>query len=379
MLSGHVTQRLASNILLATFPEGFDERKLTLSTLDIAHHRLDPSSHLAVGACGTRPDLIILGRMAPSFMPKPSPPRSMPKPLRPGFLGYSTMTGSSKTLPSASSQCLIAVSSSGGLDFSDDEIRHIAGQTAEGTHWLANRELVANVTFIYEQHNVTIPGDKLVPNTTMASEFSGVVYNDSLYCFHRYNVFDGSSWKGDEKIPSTNIGSGISAVVYDDNIYCFHQGSGSDSSTIWYNVFYRSSWKGDNKIPYTTTSSGPSAVVRDNCIFCFHKGSRHLCLAIFHEQSWTKDILIGGIGIEVRYRTFDKISTDSDYDTFESIWRNPVLKQLGYDQDYYGCMKLGMTSATNMTRRALTSPSSPVPTGMVRLCLPRQRQALHAV
>ncbi|MCJ1313569.1 hypothetical protein MMC25_007248 [Agyrium rufum] len=470
-LGGRVTQHLTPNILLAKVDEHLDGRQLSSATSEIPTE-LDEYSKLAVQAWRLRVnrtwsqkeiDTHGLGWDSPGFE---QPQTDGGHVHRAAVAVRPQAVVNNDRLTGRVAIGLVMVSGSGtNQGFTSDEILNMIGQTAEATQYWTSVEPAADISFVYENFPVTIPGEMQVPNTTMSSGLSAAVYKDKVYAFHQgtkedqlwYNEFDGTNWTGDQQVPNTSASSDLSTAVLNDKLYCFHQGlkpdeiwynvfdgswagdvqvpktstssclsvvnyngklycfhQGSSNNQLWYNVFDGTTWTGDIQVPNTSTSMDISVAIYNGELYCFHSGvdPTQLWYNAFDGTSWQGDIQVadtvlstglsavvfGGAiycfhqgagspnlmyvniytglfwsGVQVLdgtvlsaapsavafgnqiycfhqdyrangqlwYRPFDLISPGfyaGDYDVLESVWRNPVLKQMGYSQDMAGCI-----------------------------------------
>jgi hypothetical protein len=304
-LGGRVTQVLAPNVLLATFPEGTDTGKLQLqlqmSTLDIPNE-VDDSARLAIEAWQSR-----VNRVPDEHEKKteglPWDAEGFDAPMKLSNEDIKEDADSNTVAVSGKNKWnndvlvgnvavgLVMVDSTGPVKFTDAEIKDLIGQAQEGTQFLTSCEPAADITFTWENHHVTVPGELKVPSTTMTSGLSAVVWNKKLYAFHQgtgdttriwYNVWNGKTWEGNGGVPDTTTAGTISAVVYKNNLYCFHQGAGSAKEQVRYNVWDGHSWKGDQAIAGTTTTSGISTVVYKDKLYVFHQGSGGASTRIYY-------------------------------------------------------------------------------------------------
>src|SRR5260221_11658204 len=193
-LDGRVTQHLAPNILLANFHDDFDERMLDLSTTTIPAG-LPYNSRIAVDAWLLRVNRTPSNKeIETDGLAWNTPGYDSPE-IDDGALitaaDAARLKVSNDVLLGQVAVGLVIVSCSGGLDFTDDEIKKVVGQTAEGTHFLAGLEPAANVSFVYDQYYVTNPGDKQVPSTSITNGPSAVNYNNKLYGFHKGGASNG--------------------------------------------------------------------------------------------------------------------------------------------------------------------------------------------
>jgi len=295
---GRVTQILSPSILLATFPEDFDKGKLNLSTHDIPDG-IDGKSRLAVQAWRSRVNRV------PSDKEKetdglPWDTEGFEAPMKltsdenfedADAALAATIKANNDMLIGNVAVALVLVDSTGWVHFNDDEVEDLIGQGADGAQFLAGCEPAADITFTWEQYHVTIPGDEKIPDTTLKTGLSAVVYNKKLYAFHQdssntsriwYNTHNGAKWEGNSGVPNTATGGTISAVVYNGKLYCFHKGSGDDKEKVKYNVWDGKTWAGDKVVPSSTTTSGIATVVYDSKLYVFHQGSGNASSRIYY-------------------------------------------------------------------------------------------------
>jgi hypothetical protein len=125
----------------------------------------------------------------------------------------------------------------------------------------------------------------------LAGSPSGIVYQNTLWCFSNQGTFNNDSlyqiecsqyqdgaFNVRQKQMNASIFGNPSAVVYNNLMYCFYQGSYGANFTE--NLWYATSpdgttWTNTQVLPNTTTSiaGSPSAVVYQNTLYCFYGGT----------------------------------------------------------------------------------------------------------